>query len=137
MITKLFIRVDAALNRFGVLVTGAVSSMWCAIAFGCLALISLPDAIRNGRASTVAWLAQTFLQLVLLSIIMVGQEVQAAKLEQRDAETHETVMASHREIIDSHHEAHETLQQQNAVLSNQDSLLEEIYNAIKSIVTEQ
>jgi hypothetical protein len=75
-----------------VAITNIVGTMWCAYAFGCLALISLPAAIRGGTATLVAWVAQTFLQLVLLSIIMVGQKVAAAKsdrqLEQtyRDAE---------------------------------------------------
>ena len=73
-------------------ITNIVGTMWCAYAFGCLALFSLPAAIRGGTATLVAWIAQTFLQLVLLSIIMVGQKVAAAKsdrqLEQtyRDAE---------------------------------------------------
>ena len=75
-----------------VTITDIVGTMWCAYAFGCLALVSLPAAIRGGTATLVAWIAQTFLQLVLLSIIMVGQKVAAAKsdrqLEQtyRDAE---------------------------------------------------
>jgi hypothetical protein len=66
--------------------------MWCAYAFAGLALISLPAAVRGGTATLIAWIAQTFLQLVLLSIIMVGQKVAAEKsdrqLEQtyRDAE---------------------------------------------------
>lgn len=73
-------------------ITNMVGTMWCAYAFAGLALISLPAAIRSGTAPLVAWIAQTFLQLVLLSIIMVGQKVAAAKsdrqLEQtyRDAE---------------------------------------------------
>ena len=73
-------------------ITNIVGTMWCAYAFACLALVSLPAAIRGGTATLVAWIAQTFLQLVLLSIIMVGQKVAAAKsdrqLEQtyRDAE---------------------------------------------------
>jgi hypothetical protein len=73
-------------------ITNLVGTMWCAYAFACLALISLPAAIRSGTAALIAWIAQTFLQLVLLSIIMVGQKVAAAKsdrqLEQtyRDAE---------------------------------------------------
>lgn len=31
--------------------------------------------VRGGAATTVQWVAQTFLQLVLLSIIMIGQNV--------------------------------------------------------------
>ena len=37
----------------------------------------------------VSWVAQTFLQLVLLSIIMVGQNVGAKSVEQKINETHE------------------------------------------------
>jgi uncharacterized membrane protein YjjP (DUF1212 family) len=83
-------------NKFNdwlaVTITRVVGTMWCAYAFAGLALVSLPAAIRGGTATLVAWIAQTFLQLVLLSIIMVGQRVAAVKsdrqLEQtyRDAE---------------------------------------------------
>jgi len=73
-------------------ITNVVGTMWCAYAFAGLALVSLPQAIHGGTATLIAWIAQTFLQLVLLSIIMVGQKVAAQKsdrqLEQtyRDAE---------------------------------------------------
>src|SRR6476659_10519831 len=75
-----------------VTITNVVGTMWCAYAFAGLALVSLPQAIHGGTATLIAWIAETFLQLVLLSIIMVGQKVAAQKsdrqLEQtyRDAE---------------------------------------------------
>ena len=70
-------------------ITAAVSTMWCAYAFALLALLSLPAAIRIGDLIIiVAWIAQTFLQLVLLSIIMVGQEVQSREVAQKISETH-------------------------------------------------
>jgi hypothetical protein len=62
--------------------------MWCAYAFACLALISLPAAISAGTPSLVSWIAQTFLQLVLLSIIMVGQKVVAAKSDRQLEQTY-------------------------------------------------
>lgn len=65
-------------SRLGVLVTRAVGTMWCAYGFAGLALTSLPEAIRGGTATAVSWTAQTLLQLVLLSVIMVGQRVQTA-----------------------------------------------------------
>jgi len=68
---------EGLLDRAGVQITRAVGTMVCAIVFAALALVSLPDAIKGGRAALIAWIAQTFLQLVLLSIIMVGQRVQA------------------------------------------------------------
>jgi hypothetical protein len=69
-------------------ITNVVGTMWCAYAFGCLALVSLPAAIRGGTPTLVAWVAQTFLQLVLLSIIMVGQKVAAAKSDRQLEQTY-------------------------------------------------
>ena len=71
-------------RRIAVTITNVVGTMWCAYAFALLALISLPQAIHSGTAPLVAWIAQTFLQLVLLSIIMVGQKV-AAEASDRQA----------------------------------------------------
>ncbi len=70
-------------------VTRGVGTMWCAYAFAGLALVSLPDAIRSGRPAVVSWIAQTFLQLVLLSIIIVGQNVQSAAADKRSEATYE------------------------------------------------
>ena len=76
-----------------VTITNIVGTMWCAYAFGCLALVSLPAAIRGGTATLVAWIAQTFLQLVLLSIIMVGQKVAAAASDRQARQTYEDAEA--------------------------------------------
>ena len=77
-------------------ITKAVGSMWCAYAFAALAFISLPSAIRSGDPVTlVSWISQTFLQLVLLSVIMVGQNVLAAASDARAEADHETLTAMH------------------------------------------
>jgi tetratricopeptide (TPR) repeat protein len=66
-----------------VLITKSVGSMWCAYLFGLIALISLPAAIASHDPFIIiSWIAQTFLQLVLLPIIIVGQNVQAATSEE-------------------------------------------------------
>ncbi|CAB4623347.1 MAG: hypothetical protein F2603_02145 [Actinobacteria bacterium] len=71
-------------------ITASVATMWCAYLFAIVALISLPSAIKSGDTLVIiSWIAQTFLQLVLLSIIMVGQSVSSAKLEKTINETHE------------------------------------------------
>ena len=76
-------------QRIAEKITQFVSTMWCAYIFAALALISLPAAIRSGDVVViVAWVAQTFLQLVLLSIIMVGQKVSSESVEQMIKETH-------------------------------------------------
>ena len=80
-------RFNAAL---AVKITEGVGTMWCAYAFAALALVSLPSAIRSGSAVTlVSWISQTFLQLVLLSIIIVGQNVLAAAADKRSEATYE------------------------------------------------
>jgi hypothetical protein len=48
---------------------------------------SLPDAIKAGRPAIISWIAQTFLQLVLLSIIMVGHAVQSLASDARAERT--------------------------------------------------
>jgi len=80
-------------DRLAVSITNIVGTMWCAYAFAGLALISLPAAIRGGTATLVAWIAQTFLQLVLLSIIMVGQKVAAAKSDRQLEQTYQDAEA--------------------------------------------
>jgi hypothetical protein len=75
-------------GRVALLITGAVGTMWCAYLFAILALVSLPDAIKAGTAPLIAWIAQTFLQLVLLSVIMVGQKVAAAASDKQALQTY-------------------------------------------------
>jgi hypothetical protein len=82
------------LNRFNahlaVRITQGVGTMWCAYAFAALALVSLPSAVTSGNPVVlVSWISQTFLQLVLLSIIIVGQNVLAAASDKRAEATYE------------------------------------------------
>jgi hypothetical protein len=80
-------RVNAIL---AVKITQAIGTMWCAYAFAALALVSLPSAIRSGSTVTlISWISQTFLQLVLLSILMVGQNVLAASADRRAEATYQ------------------------------------------------
>ena len=82
-------RISAFNQRVAEKITSFVSTMWCAYLFAALALISAPSAIRSGDVVViVAWIAQTFLQLVLLSIIMVGQKVSSQSVEEMIKETH-------------------------------------------------
>jgi hypothetical protein len=80
----------ARFNRsFAVWCTNAVGSMTCAYLFAALALISLPAAILSGSVIIiVAWIAQTFFQLVLLSVIMVGQNVASEASDARSVQTY-------------------------------------------------
>jgi len=101
--------------RFAVRITKMVGSMWCAYLFAAFDLLSLPAAIRGGISTIVAWVAQTFLQLVLLSIIMVGQNVQSAAADKRSEDTY----------LDAEAVLHEALQIE-AHLAAQDAAIEAI-----------
>lgn len=91
-------------DRLALRLTRMVGSMWCAYAFAALALISLPDAIKVGRPAIVSWIAQTFLQLVLLSVIIVASNLQGVTAEVRDRETHD-------DVVDLHNALHDKLDQ--------------------------
>jgi hypothetical protein len=80
-------------GRLAILITNTVGTMWCAYAFAGIALISLPEAIHGGTATLVAWVAQTFLQLVLLSVIMVGQKVAAQASDKQALQTYQDAEA--------------------------------------------
>jgi mannose-6-phosphate isomerase-like protein (cupin superfamily) len=80
-------RVNAAV---GLRITLVVGTMWCAYLFAAIALVSAPAAFSSGNALViVAWIAQTFLQLVLLPIIIVGQNVQAEAADGRSRATYD------------------------------------------------
>jgi len=65
-------------KQIALFVTEKVGTMTCAYLFALLALISLPEALSSeDPLEIVSWVAETFLQLVLLSIIIVGQNIQA------------------------------------------------------------
>ncbi len=94
--------------------------MWCAYAFAVLALISLPDAIKSGTAALIAWIAQTFLQLVLLSIIMVGQKVAAAASDKQALQTYKDAEA----LLEISNDVHKLIKLNNSLTEQIHALLE-------------
>src|SRR5258708_24990737 len=79
--------------RFGLLITVSVGTMWTAYMFTVLALFALPDAVKQGTYYIVVWLSSSFLQLVLLPIIIVGQNIQARAADKRAEETYKDAEA--------------------------------------------
>ena len=79
-----FVRFNA---RFGLWITLIVGTMWAAYLFTVLALFALPSAIDQGTYYVIVWLSSSFLQLVLLPIIIVGQNIQAKAADARAAAT--------------------------------------------------
>lgn len=82
-------------GRVAILVTGIVGTMWCAYAFAILALVALPSAIKSGDPlQLVQWISQTFIQLVLLSVIIVGQNISARASDKRAEMTYKDAEAT-------------------------------------------
>jgi hypothetical protein len=94
---------DTAVGQFNdkvaVTITRSVGTMWAAYVFVLISLISFPQALNaflSGDSVTgIAWLSQSFLQLVLLPIILVGQRVIADAQDARAETDHETLTALH------------------------------------------
>jgi hypothetical protein len=91
--------IGQANNWLALQVTRAVGSMWAAYVFVLIALVSFPQAldafVRGDRLTGVTWLSQSFLQLVLLPILLVGQRVISAAQDARAETDHETLTALH------------------------------------------
>jgi hypothetical protein len=77
-------------------ITRIVGTMYCAYLFTVIAFIALPSAIQQGSPTVlVNWVSSNFLQLVLLPIIIVGQNVISAAQDARAEADHETLTALH------------------------------------------
>src|SRR5450755_111660 len=82
-------------GRIAIFLTGAVGTMWCAYAFAILALVALPSALKSGDPlALVQWISQTFLQLVLLSVIIVGQNITSRSSDKRAEMTYKDAEAT-------------------------------------------
>jgi hypothetical protein len=89
----------SAYSRFNawlaIKITTGVGTMLCAYIFAIIAFISLPAAIQSGQLIVmISWIAQTFLQLVLLSIIIVGQNIAASASDKRAEDTYKDADAT-------------------------------------------
>jgi len=88
-------------TAIAVFLTTRVGTMWAAYSFAVLAIVGLlailgvlPPLI----ALLIAWGSQTFIQLVMLPIIMVGQNVLGRKSELQADEAFNTTMKTYHDI---------------------------------------
>jgi hypothetical protein len=108
-------------SRVGLFITVVVGTMWAAYLFTALAFVSLPSTIKQHSATVlVLWLSSEFLQLVLLPIIIVGQNIQAKASDLRAEATYKDADAV----------LHESLQIQ-AHLEAQDRAISDILATVK------
>ncbi|HEY1455443.1 MAG TPA: hypothetical protein VGG31_03030 [Candidatus Dormibacteraeota bacterium] len=104
-----------------VIITKSVGTMWTAYLFTVIALVSLPAAIMTKNTIViVSWIAQTFFQLVLLPIIIVGQNVISEAQDARAEADHLTLTTLHAINV----QQLQMLEQQGQMLRQQQSILD-------------
>ena len=109
-------------GRIGLLITTLVGTMVAGYVFAIIALISLPSAITSHNLTVIiAWVSSNFLQLVLLPVIIVGQNLQAKATDTRGMQTYEDAEAV----------LHEAVQIQQH-LAAQDAVLGQLIAAAKA-----
>lgn len=123
--TNPFVRFNA---RFGLKITLVVGTMWAAYIFTVLALFALPSAITQGTYFVVVWLSSSFLQLVLLPIIIVGQNIQAATADKRAEDTYKDAEA----VLKEAEEIQKHLLAQDAAISDIVARLEKLMGTAAS-----
>jgi hypothetical protein len=84
--------------RLGLAITVIVGTMWCAYVFAGIALISLKDNLGSTQ-TLILWISSSFLQLVLLPIIIVGQNIQAKAADKRAEDTYNDADAVLHEVV--------------------------------------
>jgi hypothetical protein len=86
----------------GLRITVLVGTMLCAYVFAAIALISLPSNIHSTQ-TLILWISSSFLQLVLLPIIIVGQNIQAKASDKRSEDTYNDAAAILHEALQIQH----------------------------------
>jgi hypothetical protein len=109
-------------GKIGLRITVIVGTMWCAYVFAAIALVSFKDNLGSTQ-DLILWVSSSFLQLVLLPIIIVGQNIQARASDKRADDTYRDAEAI----------MHETLQLQEH-LQAQDELLSEMINHARTLI---
>jgi hypothetical protein len=97
-------------EKIAIRITLIISTMWAVYSFCLLAIMPV-----FWPASTVAvqFISSAVLQLVLLPLILVGQNLLSKASEKRAQEDHETIMAEFDEIKVMHMELHIAITKQN------------------------
>ena len=80
-------------------ITSGVATMWCAYAFAVLAILGFPYGQASAR-DYVQWVSQTFIQLTMLSVIMVGQNLQSEQSKKRHDDQIKHIKKLHKKIDD-------------------------------------
>jgi len=109
-------------NALAVLITRSVGTMWAAYVFTLIAVGGAFAVLTNNALLTAlsVLVSQTFLQLVLLPVILVGQNVISASQDARAEADHLTLTTLHEINV----QQLQMLQQQKEMLQQQREILD-------------
>ncbi|SRR5258708_28846687 len=109
-------------SRLAVLITKSVGTMWCAYIFTLIAIGGAVAVLTSNAFLTAVsvLVSQTFLQLVLLPVIIVGQNVISAAQDARAEADHDTLIA-----------LHEMSKQQIKILEGQNKILDILEKSVE------
>lgn len=85
-------------DKLAILLTKGVGTMVCAYIFAVLAIIGFPGLFNAQISQWIQWASQTFIQLTMLSVIMVGQAVLGHKQELQADEQFNTTVSTYHDI---------------------------------------
>jgi hypothetical protein len=127
-------------QKIAIALTRGVGTMACAYCFTLLAIAGFPNLLGPSVSQYVQWISQTFIQLTMLSVIMVGQSILGRKAELQAEEAFNTTQKSYHDIeqIALHLQAQdeellrqdEVLQRQNEELLKQTKMISAILQKI-------
>ena len=112
-------------GKIALIITSAVGTMWCAYIFGVIAAIGAYAVLYSLQELNlfIMLISQTFLQLVLLPVIIVGQNIQGRAADKRAIETYKDAEAILTECL--HLQSH---------LQDQDALLDDMLRRVQHLV---
>jgi hypothetical protein len=116
-------------TKLAVVITKSVGTMWAAYVFSVIGITSLVGAFTgNASLALIAGgISSYFLQLVLLPVIIVGQNVISASQDARAEADHLTLTTLHAinvQQLQMLQQQRDMLQQQGKVLEQQQAILE-------------
>ena len=114
-------------GKIAIVLTSAVGTMWCAYIFALFALLVVPEAIHGGLLTFVQWVSQTFIQLVMLSVIMVGQSILGQAADKRSEMTYNDADATFHEV----QQIQQHLLEQDAAINAMLEKMEQLEAAIR------
>jgi hypothetical protein len=123
-------------GRIALRLTALVGTMQAAYAFTVLALLALPSVLGfnwfpSRTLLIVGWISQTMIQLVMLAVLQLGQNLQAAASDKRAESTFLDAEA----IIQAAAQIAEHLGAQDAHLHEQDTAVAGILTQVQQILT--